>query len=101
MKTTRRTPEGPRVPRSAELKHAFLQRPFQTPHGSEPQTGVCRSGHSHNEGSHVKYRWGPRVGAQPHGEHHTKKGSATLPQLGRTLRGIGNAPTQGQPSDFD
>jgi hypothetical protein len=31
VKTTRRTPKGPRVPRSTELKHAFLQKPFWTP----------------------------------------------------------------------
>jgi hypothetical protein len=50
VKTTRRTPEGPRVPRSTELKHAFLQRPFWIPHGSRLRTGTCRSGHSQ--------RWG-------------------------------------------
>jgi hypothetical protein len=33
VKTTRRALEGPRVPRSTELKHAFLQRPFRTPTG--------------------------------------------------------------------
>jgi hypothetical protein len=46
VKTTRRTPEGPRVPRSTELKHAFLRRPFRIPHGSGLRTGTCRSGHS-------------------------------------------------------
>jgi hypothetical protein len=33
VKTTRRTSEGLRVPRSTKLKHAFLRRPFQTPMG--------------------------------------------------------------------
>jgi hypothetical protein len=50
VKTTRRTSEGPHVPRPTELKHAFLRRPFQTPHGSELQTGICRSDHSQRRG---------------------------------------------------
>jgi hypothetical protein len=50
VKRTRRTPEGPHVPRSTERKHAFLRRPFRIPHGSGLQTGTCRSGHSQ--------RWG-------------------------------------------
>jgi hypothetical protein len=50
VKTTRRAPEGPRVPRSTELKHAFLRRPFRIPHGSVLQTGTCKSGHSQRRG---------------------------------------------------
>jgi hypothetical protein len=50
VKTTRRTPEGPRVPRSTKLKHAFLRRPFRIPHGSGLQTGTCRSDHSQRRG---------------------------------------------------
>jgi hypothetical protein len=54
-----------------------------------------------DEGSRVKSRWGPRVGTLSYGEYQTKKGSATLPHLGRTLQGNGNVPTQGQPSSYD
>jgi hypothetical protein len=50
VKTTRRTLEGPRVPRSMELKHAFLRRPFRIFHRSGLQTGTCRSGHSQRRG---------------------------------------------------
>jgi hypothetical protein len=46
MKTTRRTPEGSRVPRFTKLKHAFLRRPFRISCGSGLQTGTCRSDHS-------------------------------------------------------
>jgi hypothetical protein len=42
VKTTRRTLEGPRVPWSTKLKHAFLRRPFRIPHRSGLQTGTCR-----------------------------------------------------------
>jgi hypothetical protein len=50
MKTTRRTSEGPRVPRSTELKHVVLRRPFRIPHGSGLQTGTCKSGHIQRQG---------------------------------------------------
>jgi hypothetical protein len=50
VKTTRRTPEGPRVPRSTELKHAFHRRPFRIPRGSGLQTGTCRSDHNQRRG---------------------------------------------------
>jgi hypothetical protein len=50
VKTTRRTPEGPRVPRSTELKHAFLRKPFWIPHGSRLPTGTFGSGHSQRRG---------------------------------------------------
>jgi hypothetical protein len=50
VKTTRRTSGELRVPRSTKLKHAFLRRPFRTPHGSELQTGTCRSDHSQRQG---------------------------------------------------
>jgi hypothetical protein len=50
VKTTRQTPEGPHVPRSMELKHGFLRRPFQIPHGSRLQTDTCKSGHSQRRG---------------------------------------------------
>jgi hypothetical protein len=50
VKTTRRTPEGPHVPQSTELKHAFLRRPFRNPHGSRLQTGTYRSDHSQRQG---------------------------------------------------
>jgi hypothetical protein len=33
-----------------KLKHAFLWRPFRTPHGPELQTGTCRSDHSQRQG---------------------------------------------------
>jgi hypothetical protein len=50
VKTTRRTPEGYRAPRSTELKHAFLRKPFWIPHGSRLPTGTYRSGHSKRQG---------------------------------------------------
>jgi hypothetical protein len=50
VKTTRRTSGELRVPRSMKLKHAFLRRPFRTPHGSELQSGTCRSDHSQRQG---------------------------------------------------
>jgi hypothetical protein len=50
VKTTRRTPVGPRVPRSTELKHAFPPEAHPDPHGSELQTGICRSDHSQRRG---------------------------------------------------
>jgi hypothetical protein len=50
VKTTRWTSGELRVPRSTKLKHAFLRRPFWTPHGSELQTGTCRSDHSQRQG---------------------------------------------------
>jgi hypothetical protein len=50
VETTRRTPAGPRVPRSTELKLAFLQKPFWIPHGSGLLTGTCRDGHSQRRG---------------------------------------------------
>jgi hypothetical protein len=46
VETTRRTPEGPRVPRSMELKRAFLWKPFWIPHGSRLPTGIRGSGHN-------------------------------------------------------
>jgi hypothetical protein len=62
VKTTKRTPEGPRVPRSTKLKHAFLRRPFRIPAGLG-----CRQVHAEvttarDEGSRVKCRWKPCVG---------------------------------------
>jgi hypothetical protein len=50
VETTRRTPEGPRVPRSMELKLAFLRKPFWIPHGSRLPIGTCGSGHSQRRG---------------------------------------------------
>jgi hypothetical protein len=50
VKTTRRTPEGPLVPRSTELKHAFLRKPFWIPHGSRLPTDTHGSGHSQRRG---------------------------------------------------
>jgi hypothetical protein len=62
VKTTKRTPEGPRVPRSTKLKHAFLRRPFRI-----PASPVCRQVHAgvtttSDKGSRVKCRWKPWVG---------------------------------------
>jgi hypothetical protein len=50
VETTRQTPEAPHVPRSTELKLAFLQKPFWIPHGSRLPTGTCRDGHSQRRG---------------------------------------------------
>jgi hypothetical protein len=50
VETTRRTPKGPRVPRSTELKLAFLRKPFWIPHGSRLPTGTYRNGHNQRRG---------------------------------------------------
>jgi hypothetical protein len=50
VKTTRRTLEGSRAPRSTELKHAFLQKPFWIPHGSRLPIGTCRDGYNQRRG---------------------------------------------------
>jgi hypothetical protein len=50
VETTRWIPEGPRVPRSTELKLAFLRKPFQIPHGSRLLTGTYRNGHNQRRG---------------------------------------------------
>jgi hypothetical protein len=50
VETTRWTPERPRVPRSTELKLAFLQKPFRIPHGSRLPTGTYRNGHNQRRG---------------------------------------------------
>jgi hypothetical protein len=50
VETTKRTPEGPRVPRSMELKLAFLRKPFWIPHGYRLPTGTRGSGHSQRRG---------------------------------------------------
>jgi hypothetical protein len=50
VETTRRTPDKPRVPRSTELKLAFLWKPFWIPHGSRLPTGTCRDGHNQRRG---------------------------------------------------
>jgi hypothetical protein len=79
VKTIRRTLEGPRVPWSMELEHAFP--PEALP---DPPTGPS-------------YR-------QVYAEVITardERDSATLPQLGRTLQGNGSAPTQEEPSSYD
>jgi hypothetical protein len=47
---TRWTPEGSRAPRSTELKHAFLRKPFWILHGSRLPIGTCRDGHSQRRG---------------------------------------------------
>jgi hypothetical protein len=64
VKTTRRTPEGPRVPRSTELKHAFPPEALLDP----PTGSSCKQVYAEvittkDEGSRVKYRWEPWVGA--------------------------------------
>jgi hypothetical protein len=50
VETNRQTPEGPRVPRSTELKLAFLRKPYWIPHGSRLPTVTCRDGHSQRRG---------------------------------------------------
>jgi hypothetical protein len=62
VKTTRWTSEGPRVPRSTKLKHAFFRRPFRTPMGPG-----CRQVHAEvttarDEAPRVKCRQEPWVG---------------------------------------
>jgi hypothetical protein len=64
VKTTRRTPKGPRVPRSTELEHAFP--PEALP---DPPTGPSRRQvyaeviTARGKGSRVEDRWEPWVGA--------------------------------------
>jgi hypothetical protein len=50
VKTIRQTPEGPRVPRSTKLEHAFPPEALPDPHGSELQTSICRSDHCQRQG---------------------------------------------------
>jgi hypothetical protein len=50
VKSIRWTSEGPRVPRSTELKHAFPPGALPDPHGSELQTGIYKSDHSQRRG---------------------------------------------------
>jgi hypothetical protein len=101
VKTTRWTPEGPRVPRSTELKHAFLWRPFRIPHGTGLQTGTCKSGHSQRRGLPCQMQAGTLGRDLAPQQVPYQGGSATLPKLGKTLRSNGSAPTQGQPSSYD
>jgi hypothetical protein len=58
VKTTKQTPEGPRVPRSMELKHAFPPEALPDPHGSELQTGICRSDHIQRRGLSCQIQMG-------------------------------------------
>jgi hypothetical protein len=50
VKTTRRTPGGPRAPKSTELKHAFLQKLFWIPRGSRLPTGTYKNSRSQRRG---------------------------------------------------
>jgi hypothetical protein len=59
VKTTRRTPEGPRVPRPTELKHAFLRRPFRIPTGPGCKQVHTKVATARYEGSRVKCRREP------------------------------------------
>jgi hypothetical protein len=63
VKTTRRTPEGPRVPRSTELKHAFPPEALPDPTGPSYRQVYAEVITARDEGSRVKYRWEPWVGA--------------------------------------
>jgi hypothetical protein len=51
VKTARWTSVGLCVPQPTKLKHAFLRRPYRTPHESKLQTGTCKSDHSQRRGS--------------------------------------------------
>jgi hypothetical protein len=93
METTRRILEGPRVPRSMELKLAFLRKPFWIPHGSRLPTGTCRDGHNQRRGLPCQMQMGTQGRDLALRQVPTKKGSTTLPLLGRTLQGNGNALT--------
>jgi hypothetical protein len=61
VKTTRRTPGGPRAPQSMELKHAFLRKPFWIPADLGSQQVHAEVTTTKDKGSRVKCRWGPRV----------------------------------------
>jgi hypothetical protein len=50
VKTIRQTPEGPRVPRSMELEHAFPPEALPDPPRVELQTCICRSDHCQRQG---------------------------------------------------
>jgi hypothetical protein len=58
VETTRRTLEGPRVPRSTELELAFLRKPLWIPHGSRLPTGTCRDGHNQRRGLSCQMQMG-------------------------------------------
>jgi hypothetical protein len=62
VKTTRRSLEGPRVPRPTEMKHAFLRRPFWTPTGPSCRQVHAEETTARDEGSRVKCRREPWVG---------------------------------------
>jgi hypothetical protein len=85
MKTTRRTPEGPRVPRYTELKHAFLRRPFRIPHGSGLRTSTCRSGHIQRRGLPCQMQVGTL-------------GQDLAPRQVPCLEGLRNSPPAGKDS---
>jgi hypothetical protein len=98
VKTTRRTPEGPR---STELKHAFLRKPFWIPHRSRLPSGTRGSGHSQRRGLPCRMQMGTQGRDLALRQVPNQEGLRNSPQLGRTPRGNGNAPTQGQPSSYD
>jgi hypothetical protein len=62
VKTTRRTPEGPRALRSTELKIAFLRKPFWIPHGSRLPSGTCKNNRSQRRGLPCQMQVGTQVG---------------------------------------
>jgi hypothetical protein len=64
VKTTRRTPEGPRVPRSMELKHALPPEAHPDPTtGPSYRQVYAEVIAARDKGSHVEYKWEPWVGA--------------------------------------
>jgi hypothetical protein len=79
VKKTRRTPEGPRIPRSTELKHAFLRKPFWIPHGSELPTGTRGSGHSQRQGLPCRMLMGTRSGPSPTASTKPRRASQLSP----------------------
>jgi hypothetical protein len=64
VKTIRRTLEGPRVPRSMKLEHAFPPEALpDPPTGPSYRQVYAEVITARDEGSRVEYRWEPRVGA--------------------------------------
>jgi hypothetical protein len=101
FESTRRTPEGPRVPWPTELKHAFPPEALPDPPGPDYRHVYAKVITARDEDSRVKCRWEPWVGAWPPRQIPYQEGLRNSPQLGRTLQGNGSAPTQGEPSSYD
>jgi hypothetical protein len=59
VKTIIQTPEGPCVPRSTELEHAFPPEALPDPLGRGYKQVYAEVITARDKGSHVEYRWEP------------------------------------------